>query len=1022
MKLAAFYYCTVCEQHAEFTDFSGRERVQCTGCGSLERHRKQALYLHRFTDVLTGARPIRVLHVAPEQCFSALLRNRPNITYVAADLNPRNRGGSAKNPIIPADLCALPFDDESFDVIICSHVLEHIPADDDAMDELHRVLAPDGVAILDVPLRHAASTYEDWSITSDEGRTAAFGQYDHVRFYGGDYFTKLGHAGLDATELDNFWDDLDGRESQLGNWGIIVAQRSTPTLPSERPPHNRPVYGTPVLEKGTPAVPQQSVDVAPADEPSLPGVRDQFWAEYGHRDENGDWILDVRQAELTPDDAFLNASEFAECSSVSVLGAEHPAGHAIALAIAAARNASLLVEPDGSGGAVARLSIAKDAEWPSPIASPSRPARMPAELPVEAPRAAGNDFTYLVSSARVGPMPTAPVSVVIPVYNRKEMLRRTLACLTHQTYPGELIEIVIADDGSSDSPDSLVAEFSGHFGAVRYVRQPDEGYRLSEVRNLGLQAARHDYMILLDCDMAPVPRMVELYARHLEAEPRAVYCGHRRYVDANDVNPSDVLASIEPMLALADIRPDNSQVTEAEQAGPTIDWRVPIYQETDGLRFERHPFRAVCGGNIGFTKELFAVTGGFDVDFRAWGGEDAEWGYRAWNRGFYVVPLIDACGLHMEPRGGRNETDREAGRAKTHPLLIDRCPVRYRPSGGTDRYKVPLVSIYIPAYNARETIVTAIRSALRQSIEDLEVCVVDDGSTDGTYERVQERFGQNPRVRIARQENGGIGSASNAAMRMCRAPFIGQLDADDRIKQRAVAKLLAVMRSDPRIGVVYSSSELIDKDGERVGDSYEFPHYSRSALLYGMIIHHFRLCRARDWYRTSGFATDITNAVDYDMYLKLAEVTEMVHVPKQLYQYRKHDSSTSQAQHGIQRANHRLAVERAIRRRGLSGEWELQPRQPVDSREYEFEAAADATHYGATVDLVRISIDVGWQRDDGKERLQALFPTWNVELRRRLGRPRIESPLLSHARAIRSLPAVSAQFPDASVRIVHGGV
>lgn len=333
---------------------------------------------------------------------------------------------------------------------------------------------------------------------------------------------------------------------------------------------------------------------------------------------------------------------------------------------------------------------------------------------------------------------------------------------------------------------------------------------------------------------------------------------------------------------------------------------------------------------------------------------------------------------------------------------------------------VPSVSIYMPAYNAVDTIVPAIRSALEQTVDDIELCVVDDGSTDGTADLITETFSDDKRVRLERQVNSGIGAASNRAVRMCRAPFIGQLDADDQLLPNAVGRMWGVLRSNPSIGVAYSSSELIDEDGTRIGNSYEYPRYSRFDLMYLMIVHHFRMFRARDWYRTSGFATDITNAVDYDMYLKLAEVTDMVHIPEQLYQYRKLKTSTSQAEHATQRANHRLAVQRALDRRGLGGHWKLAPDQPLDPRAYEFvERDGEPGHFGRDLDLVRLSLFTGWNRDAMVGALQQMFPAWTIEKRRRLGEPRIESPPLSHARAIRLIDCIAEQFPHCTIRLVY---
>jgi len=299
-QATVIHHCPVCGFDGPFDEFLSRGPVQCPDCGSLERHRKQALYLRNFTDLFSTDAPLSVLHIAPEPGFSRLFRGRPNINYVAADLDPRKRGGNADNPIIPADLTSLPFADGSFDVIVCSHVLEHIPADDDAMDELHRVLAPTGMAILDVPLSGGEETYEDWTITTDQGRTAAFGQYDHVRLYGQDYLTKLRHAGIDAEEKDNFWPEQSNENSQLGRWSIVVASRGTPSPAAVRPPHNRPyAEGQPTMEQ--PTMEQEAVSLGEKHDSELGYWQRQFVNE-GNTFQNG-WYESMMVAIAEADDA-----------------------------------------------------------------------------------------------------------------------------------------------------------------------------------------------------------------------------------------------------------------------------------------------------------------------------------------------------------------------------------------------------------------------------------------------------------------------------------------------------------------------------------------------------------------------------------------------------------------------------------------------------------------------------------------------------------------------------------------------
>lgn len=171
-----------------------RENVLAPGTLSLERHRLFWLYLKNETTFFSA--PLRVLHFAPEQAFVQKFKKQKNLTYTTTDLN---------SPIadVKADICDLPFKDNSFDFIICNHVLEHIPDDTKAMQELYRVLAPSGTAVVQVPYDAKREiTFEDNTITDQSERTRIFGQYDHLRVYGMDYFKKLSSIGFNVNALD----------------------------------------------------------------------------------------------------------------------------------------------------------------------------------------------------------------------------------------------------------------------------------------------------------------------------------------------------------------------------------------------------------------------------------------------------------------------------------------------------------------------------------------------------------------------------------------------------------------------------------------------------------------------------------------------------------------------------------------------------------------------------------------------------------------------------------------------------
>ena len=173
-----------------------RNNVLSPSTLSLERHRLLWLYLKNETRFFTSKEKLKVLHFAPEQCFLKRFKNLKNTDYTTTDL---------LSPIadVKADICNLPFENDSFDVILCNHVLEHIPDDTKAMQELYRVMKPGGMGIFQIPQDlNRKITFEDDSITDKKERAKIFGQYDHVRIYGLDYFDKLRSIGFKVDEVD----------------------------------------------------------------------------------------------------------------------------------------------------------------------------------------------------------------------------------------------------------------------------------------------------------------------------------------------------------------------------------------------------------------------------------------------------------------------------------------------------------------------------------------------------------------------------------------------------------------------------------------------------------------------------------------------------------------------------------------------------------------------------------------------------------------------------------------------------
>ena len=182
------YYCPCCGAHLRRLV---SVRGLCPSCGAGQRHRLQWLYLsreHRFFE-----QDYAVLDISPARHFQHVCLDRSNLKYVSLDL-------SMPWSMVRADLTVAPFADESFQVILCSHVLEHIVDDEAAMGEIHRLLTAGGFALIQVPIT-SARTMEDPGITDPVARERLFGQEDHVRRYGMDILDRLVKSGLEVEAI-----------------------------------------------------------------------------------------------------------------------------------------------------------------------------------------------------------------------------------------------------------------------------------------------------------------------------------------------------------------------------------------------------------------------------------------------------------------------------------------------------------------------------------------------------------------------------------------------------------------------------------------------------------------------------------------------------------------------------------------------------------------------------------------------------------------------------------------------------
>lgn len=210
-------HCEICDRdYRTFKKYNGRPQARCPGCRSLERHRL-VWRLMQTTDVISSGG--RVLHFAPEPSLEARFR-ATSLHYVTADLLD-------KAADLRLDVSAIDLPSSSFDLVICSHVLEHVPDDEKAMRELARITAPDGWAVLDTPFSPALeTTFEDPAIETPKARREHYGQWDHVRLYGRDLADKLTANGWEIFTFDESGDlRAVGPENPLTDIYAVICGR-----------------------------------------------------------------------------------------------------------------------------------------------------------------------------------------------------------------------------------------------------------------------------------------------------------------------------------------------------------------------------------------------------------------------------------------------------------------------------------------------------------------------------------------------------------------------------------------------------------------------------------------------------------------------------------------------------------------------------------------------------------------------------------------------------------------------------
>ena len=330
--------------------------------------------------------------------------------------------------------------------------------------------------------------------------------------------------------------------------------------------------------------------------------------------------------------------------------------------------------------------------------------------------------------------PTLGVSVVVPYFEAREQLKLTLAGLEGQTYPRELFEVVIVDDGSYPPLDQPPSPLN-----VKIVHQDKRGFGAARARNNGAREASHNILVFLDGDMIAEAGWLAAHARWHHVLSDALTLGSYARVSVEGV---DVPMIHQRAASLKELFSDR-------ESDPP--WTQRHMVRTDNLT-SRHDdlFRTVTSGNLGIGKAFFQALGGFDEAFNRHGGEDIEFGYRVQNCGGLLVPTPDAFAWH-QGRWIENRAAKKRNMAIQRAKLGNLIPhPDFRQQTGGRSFAVPQYVVTVQADQPVDQVLELTEKVLADPVHDLVVRIeMSHEAADDERVWLENQFGPDPRVRVA---------------------------------------------------------------------------------------------------------------------------------------------------------------------------------------------------------------------------------------------------------------------------------
>jgi GT2 family glycosyltransferase/polysaccharide pyruvyl transferase WcaK-like protein len=452
--------------------------------------------------------------------------------------------------------------------------------------------------------------------------------------------------------------------------------------------------------------------------------------------------------------------------------------------------------------------------------------------------AAENDYRDLGGAPQ--PTRTTPVTVVIPVYNRVDLLRRTLAGLAGQDHPGGLLSVIVADDGSDEDVEAGIADLREYLD-LSIVRRDHDGYGAGQARNLGARHASGEVLVFVDADCVPDPSLVERHVAWHELAPNIVVIGSRQHVDTSALDASELLGGA--------IRLRDRAFGQRDLPGAVLepdDWRRLLYRRTIRLRRGNEAFRALVSSNFSIRRDRFLEVGGFDEDFVRWGGEDTELGWRLFEAGLFIVPEDRAVIYHQTQEDEGDAPDwRQRARRLNDGIIATKIPHRfYRQYRRWSIHETPKVSIVLSEVRPQQ-LRDVISRVQQQTMTDWEIVVPrEEDDPIGTV--MEDETRADPRIRFVTAAGGSGEVCLHRALGAARGQYVAVVSGAASVERRLLSRTLKPLEEHPRLGLVTTGYLVWDGEEEyRYLREVDLEAVDRHWGRHGLPV--FHLARRREW-------------------------------------------------------------------------------------------------------------------------------------------------------------------------------